>query len=260
MQVMSLDPGTTAPTCLLRAIPDVIETVGHPEFAGSLFGLARRFVGAEHLTAFVSTPTGEPRTLLAENVGPGDLAQSISKRYIARYWSLDPANEIVIDDHDGRHSWALRLQASDIPNAAYRSECYHSAGLAERFSLIQKRPQGTLRVNFYLGRKETFGDGVIEKLTDCASLLMASLWRHHEATNLVQGANIATTFRRRLEKVAPTLSGRELDVCALVATGVTSEGISLELGLGVNTVLTYRKRAYARLQISSQNELMRILM
>lgn len=37
-------------------------------------------------------------------------------------------------------------------------------------------------------------------------------------------------------------------------------GIALELGAGINIVLTYRKRAYARLGISSQNELMRILM
>jgi len=261
MQVLTLDPRLSAPPCLMRAIPDVIETVGHPEFAASLFGLARRFAGAEHLTAFMSTPTGQPRTVLAENVGPTDLAQTISQRYISRFWGLDPANEIMIDDvAAGTHSWALHLRASDIANVAYRSECYHSAGLAERFSLVQKRAQGTLRVNFYLGRKETFGEGVIEKLTECAPLLMASLWRHQEATATVAGTHMASTFRQRLQKVAPTLSARELDVCALVATGVTSEGISLELGVGVNTVLTYRKRAYSRLRISSQNELMRMLM
>lgn len=260
MQVLALNAGLSAPPCLMRAIPDVIESVGHPEFASSLFGLARRFAGAEHLTAFLSTPAGQPRTVLAENVGPTDLAQSISQRYLARFWGMDPANEIMIDDHAGTHSWALHLRASDISNVAYRSECYHSAGLVERFSLVQKRAQGTLRVNFYLGRKETFGEGLIEKLTECAPLLMASLWRHQEATATVEGPCIARTFRERLQKVAPSLSARELDVCSLVATGVTSEGISLELGVGVNTVLTYRKRAYSRLRISSQNELMRMLM
>ncbi|WP_332686369.1 helix-turn-helix domain-containing protein [Bosea sp. (in: a-proteobacteria)] len=260
MQLLSLEAGSVAPACLSRAIAEVIESVGHPEFDASLFALAHRFAGAEHLTAFLSAPGAQPRTLLAENAGPGERARSIAKRYIARYWHLDPANEIVIDDHDGRHSWALRLKAGDIPNMSYRSECYLSAGLSERFSLIQKRPAGTLRVNFYCGRKESFSDGVIAKLTDCAPLLMAALWRHNEAVSPVAGADMASAFRSRLEKVAPTLSGRELDVCALVATGVTSEGIALELGVGVNTVLTYRKRAYARLSISSQNELMRILM
>jgi len=56
------------------------------------------------------------------------------------------------------------------------------------------------------------------------------------------------------------LSDRERQVCALIALGVTSEGIGLRLAIGLNTVLTYRKRAYARLGISSQNELMRRVM
>jgi len=33
----------------------------------------------------------------------------------------------------------------------------------------------------------------------------------------------------------------------------------LSLGLSINTVLTYRKRAYSRLGISTQNELVRLL-
>lgn len=74
------------------------------------------------------------------------------------------------------------------------------------------------------------------------------------------GRGAARDFHARLGKAAPGLSKRERDVCAGVAAGLTSEGIALELGVGINTVLTYCKRAYARLGISSQNELMRILM
>ena len=42
--------------------------------------------------------------------------------------------------------------------------------------------------------------------------------------------------------------------------GMTSEAIGLKLGISVNTVLTYRKRAYGRLRISCQNELMRLVL
>ena len=88
---------------------------------------------------------------------------------------------------------------------------------------------------------------------------MAALWRHYEAEEPARDGTLPA-FRARLAAVAPSLSARERDVCALIASGLTSEGIALELGVGINTVLTYRKRAYARLGISSQNELMRILM
>jgi LuxR family transcriptional regulator, activator of tox operons len=46
----------------------------------------------------------------------------------------------------------------------------------------------------------------------------------------------------------------------MIARGMTSEGIGLQLKIGLNTVHAYRKRAYMRLNISSQNELMRLIL
>jgi DNA-binding CsgD family transcriptional regulator len=66
--------------------------------------------------------------------------------------------------------------------------------------------------------------------------------------------------RERLRSVAPLLSPREVEVCIRIMLGVTSEGIGIDLGISRNTVLTYRKRAYARLNISSQNQLFRLVM
>ena len=65
---------------------------------------------------------------------------------------------------------------------------------------------------------------------------------------------------RRLRQVMPHLTRRELDVCVGIMQGKSSEAIALALGISVNTVLTYRKRAYARLGISSHNELMRLVL
>jgi DNA-binding CsgD family transcriptional regulator len=65
---------------------------------------------------------------------------------------------------------------------------------------------------------------------------------------------------QRLAQLCPALSGREREVLAWSAIGLTSEGIALQLNIGLNTVQTYRKRAYRRLSISSQNELMHRLM
>ncbi len=259
MQLTAIGPAAPARD-MLSAMPDVIESVGRREFAPSLFALTRRFTGTENLTAFVATPDGQVHTLLAEDKGPSETALCVAKRYVARHWNADPANAIVIDEHDSHHCWALKLRSSDITNPAYRNDCYVAVGLSERFSLIQKRPAGSLRVSVYRGRRESFSDDAVTKLTDCAPLLLAALWRHYASTGPGESRNAAPYFRTRLEKAAPSLSGRELDVCSMVAAGVTSEGIALELGVGINTVLTYRKRAYVRLGISSQNELMRMLM
>ncbi|MTJ84214.1 MAG: helix-turn-helix transcriptional regulator [Telmatospirillum sp.] len=66
-------------------------------------------------------------------------------------------------------------------------------------------------------------------------------------------------FRRRLFALDRGLTRRELDVCARSLLGMTAEGIALDLDIKKSSVLTYRKRAYARLGISSQTQLFRLL-
>jgi DNA-binding CsgD family transcriptional regulator len=41
-------------------------------------------------------------------------------------------------------------------------------------------------------------------------------------------------------------------------SGLSSEAISADLGISLHSTLTYRKRAYEKLDISSQNELFAI--
>ena len=47
----------------------------------------------------------------------------------------------------------------------------------------------------------------------------------------------------------------EAEICAMIVIGHTTQGISLDLGISKNTVITHRRRAYDKLGISSQNEL-----
>jgi DNA-binding CsgD family transcriptional regulator len=56
------------------------------------------------------------------------------------------------------------------------------------------------------------------------------------------------------------LTARERDVCANILLGFSSEAIACELAISLNSVLTYRRRAYQRLGITSQNELFSIVM
>ena len=54
------------------------------------------------------------------------------------------------------------------------------------------------------------------------------------------------------------LTAREKDVCRRILDGFSSEAIAGELGIALNSVFTYRKRAYEKLGIASQNELFAI--
>ena len=57
-----------------------------------------------------------------------------------------------------------------------------------------------------------------------------------------------------------SLTPREQDVCRRILAGYSSEAISQALGISLHSTLTYRKRAYERLGISSQSELFAIVL
>jgi len=95
---------------------------------------------------------------------------------------------------------------------------------------------------------------------DALAPLLAALAARHVATLGMQlrsrdrGDRI-DAFSARLHAISGSLTPREREVLARVMLGMTSQGIALDLGVGLNTVLTYRKRAYARLGVTGQAEL-----
>jgi DNA-binding CsgD family transcriptional regulator len=63
------------------------------------------------------------------------------------------------------------------------------------------------------------------------------------------------TIELRLRSMLPALTARETAICARTVAGMTAEGIALELGIKRSSVLTYRRRAYERLNISTALQL-----
>jgi DNA-binding CsgD family transcriptional regulator len=86
------------------------------------------------------------------------------------------------------------------------------------------------------------------------------LWKKEpEPAAAMHYSACADEFHRKLYALNAGLTRRELSVCALALVGMTIEGSALELNVKKSTIITYRKRAYERLGISSLNELFSIL-
>lgn len=241
-------------------VVSLIEDVGRPTFPPHLFRLVHDAIGCEHISAFASDGRQRPRIVLAENTGEARLASSVAQKYIAHYWRLDPANRVLDSADPPGGSWGLRIAASDITDSIYRGHCYTAVGLGHRLSISQFRNGKNYRLNVYGRRTRPFSESVTHKIFDAADLLMALVRRHDADSGGDEPKLTASTFQQRLINAGPKLSKRELEVLVLIARGLSSHGIALELGVSINTVLTYRKRAYTRLNISTQNELMRLLL
>lgn len=237
----------------------LVDSIGRSEFSAELFRLAHEAMSCRHVTAFALEGGRPPRVVLAENTGETRVAFSLAQKYVTRYWRLDPADRVFSQGGAKHEFWSVRSSASDITDSIYRDHCYGSVGLDHRLSIAHQHREQIYRLNFYCARGRAFDDDAASGILGSAELLMALIRRHDAESKLLPDL-ASETFAERLGALAPGLRGRELEVTALIASGFSSRDIALEIGISINTVLTYRKRAYARLGISTQNDLMQLLL
>lgn len=239
-------------------LAELIDHLGTPSFPSLLFRSTYEWVRADHLTAFAIQPGEPPRPIFAENVGSKPVAREVADRYCRDYWRHDLANHALAHasiTSPGR--WIVHTTASEIAHSEYRVCCYTAISLDTRVSLSDTQGGQILRINFYRTHGNPFSKEETTRIGEAAHLLLALVRRHADQSSL---SRKKVDCYERLAATAPSLTRREAQVCAGIIRGLTSEGIALELGIGLNSVLTYKKRAYARLRISSQNQLMRLVL
>lgn len=260
MQLHEFPSVSARPDPLRARIGRLIETVGTPKFEDEMFYLVHKAIDCEHLTAFAVSDSGPAEMLFAANAGRLPVARTLAQKYLSHYWMLDPANAIELDPEDDTHV-AFSILPGDISDGSYRHDCYTSVRLRDRFTVMRRHGERSVRLNFYRGAGSApFEAQAIDCITGSADLLISLLMKHAADKVPESGETAPKVLRDRLHLLEPNMPKRETEVCTAITLGMTSEAIALHLGISVNTVLTYRKRAYARLGISCQNELLRLVL
>lgn len=252
---------------LRRDLGALIGSVGSPAFEDILFRCAREITGCEHLTAFALDEAGQPKLLLAMNAGDPHVARITGEAYVSRYWHMDPANRLC-EAPPALAGVLARARDEEVRLAPFRRRCYNAndwsrsgAKLFDRLSIIRRFQREIVKISFHRAQKAgPFGDREVAGVAASSDVLVALVLRHGRSAAPAANADSLAFYVRAVAAQVPSLSRREIEVCAGIVLGMTSEGIASTLGVSLNTVRTYRKRAYARLCISSQNELMKLVM
>jgi LuxR family transcriptional regulator, activator of tox operons len=143
----------------------------------------------------------------------------------------------------------------------YRRDCFDIPQIGDRLTLVFWENQTLLRMSFYRYRQRySFGPSETERLRNAWRLFQQAAKRHFSLSNNLgvdpsTGRPSLKLMSERLLNMSRGLSEREIEVCSRILVGLTAEGISFDLGIGLTSVITYRKRAYAKLGISSHSEL-----
>jgi DNA-binding CsgD family transcriptional regulator len=252
---------------LCDGLDALIENVATPRFNEQLLRVAQSIVGSTHIAAFSITPEGPPQIVLTADRGPASLAYSASNVFVNRFWTQDPVNRMDFTNDDLERGVVVKVPVNEFQRIPYRRDCYSVNGwssggikLIERLTLLRQHHGRIIRIDFYRSRDGgAYRARDVKKASVCAELLLALVARHALGTMAPPMINSGPTLEKLVRRIAPDLSQREVQVCAGITLGMSSEAIASSLGIGINTVLTYRKRAYARLRISSHNELLRMV-
>jgi DNA-binding CsgD family transcriptional regulator len=240
----------------LAVLCSPIREIGSSRFARALLEATTEIAKTSHLTVLKGVGSGQPEMMLSASWGFDDRASEAGQHYLDRHWEKDPLRMFEQADQINDQRLFL-LDSSQIRDGSYRQDCYRAMGVLQRLSLLVPTPGHILQLNlFRLGKAGPFRESELQALSALAPYFASLLVRHGRD----QGTHWSKTdLEARLRGAAPILTEREINVCARILFGLTSEGIGLDLDISKNTVLTHRRRAYSKLSITSQSELFRIL-
>ncbi len=246
--------GTQRPTD--GAIKLILD-VGKPGFDAAYSSYLRECADISDYMIASYRPGGntEPQLLMSSS-------PELSTLYRAAFYKQDPNRPVMLDQpKDGMVFHFPSLLDSTHYSSIYRRAVFQSSGIIDKFGMASWNNGICYYINYYRMHGETpFSNRDRRQLIEVSELLSNLVTRHFEVRQ--EQAPPSTVFcEPNLEQIVRELSPqsplteREAQVCTLILTGCSSEAIALRLGIAVSSVLTYRRRAYERLSIVSQNEL-----
>lgn len=239
---------------MLARLDRLTRAIGDDGFGRQLLASISALTAADHVMAFAYSSNQPPRVVV--NVGTlNDAAAARSATgFASSLYLLDPNYAQLRQTTEGSTSW-FPFNAAKAGDH-FQEVFYDAAGISDVIAYANRQND----VLFYLlalrGGAQSFADGQRWLLRQLGEVIIANVHKHFAYMYAIKGQNQFVIDRVLAE--APTFSAltpRERRVCLGILTGYTSESIGINLEISVNSVLTYRKRLYDKLDISSQNEL-----
>lgn len=249
----------------LAGITVVLGTVGRAEFSEALFSFLNEFLLIDHFAVFTYTEEQGAEHLFTRSIMPVDEAEGLARDYVNEYHQRDPHFERARTEENRDNACAVHPGLDDEYDADYRQHFFIQHDLVDKVSVTREVDGAFLYCNFYrIGESGQFSAEERRQFEPVLPLVTNLIACHCKLLRL-QGtgeppqANSARSLVHSVisRKVAPfdRLTGRESEVCERILLGFTSTGISLDLGIAQSSVNTYRRRAYEKLAIATQNEL-----
>jgi DNA-binding CsgD family transcriptional regulator len=238
----------------------VVEGIGTERFGTALAEFLRPLSGVDHCTVFQLAGNAVDVVALSSCDPHHPMTLMVEHFVREEIWRKDPvfskARTLLATT-----SRLIRLDVNDINDRAYlrlRTLNYPQAG--DGIVVCGRRDNADFCLSVVRDiPNQPFGPEATEQLSAVADTLISAIAKHVSVLTHRPNVKLALTDLSEIEKCLITRSDlrrREVEVCARIIVGLSAAGISLDLGVGEETVKTYRKRAYGRLNIGCERELL----
>lgn len=251
----------------ISLVSQCIDTIGTEEFSDSLVSAFKSITDFDYLVCFAYHENEMP-VCLYHTFTPAKRVVFVDD-YLKGPYLLDPFFKAC-----GRKVDAGLYRLRDIaPDRFYQSEYYRSyyvqTGLAEEICYAIYLPKGLALMISLMRSKNSLRFSAREfRLLASVAPIVSSLAQRHwqdahtrfedEHSNL-QSVENRTIIENTVNALfSPRITPRETQVVAQVLEGHSSDSIANRLGISVGTVRIHRRNVYAKLNISSQQELFSI--
>ena len=245
----------------LEGLTALTQAAGSAAFEQTLFKFMNKLLPVDHCAVFTYGPRAGAGHLFTTSRMDEAASQALAEDYVGGYFERDP-NFPKIQALAQGGGEPLRMDRDEAYDASYRQRFFERTELVDKASTIASTAEASVYCNFYrMARSGPYTGDEWQQLGRVLPLitsLIALHYRLNPKSGSDEEASPQSLVHSVINMAAPPfdrLTSRERDVCARILLGFTSEAIALDLGIAATSVVTYRKRAYAKLGIVAQNEL-----
>jgi DNA-binding CsgD family transcriptional regulator len=244
------------------SLGQLISSISTPLFGETLMRSVHTTVGGDFCLVVKLKPGNTPECLFTGGGIPRQLERMMVRDYLSRFYRDDPALNRMCETPETSDAVVRPFDTPSDYTMSYRKRFFIAAGVSDKISTGAWHKDCLIYSSFYkLEPSRPFYDAEIDALSLVGPALSAAIFKHGN-THGSECEDLSHSRRGRCVEetgmgTSPfaNLTERERTVCNYIVEGCTSEAISLRLDISINSVLCYRKRAYAKLGISSVNEL-----
>ncbi|MBB6523382.1 helix-turn-helix transcriptional regulator [Pseudoteredinibacter isoporae] len=233
----------------------LIGSLGSDDFSQQFYDFWVRLLLLDQCTAWELKPGQAPRTLVSARPNDPELIKRLCDLYSESMYQGDEQLQQLKSSDNGI---VAQISTQTMDQGQYRRLFFEEADLQEKLFILSQCGESSYYINLYRCQgRDAFSQAELQRCQQAAPYATALLDKHQQLlpednSNIkLQQDKLEEFFRHHPAGLSP----REASTCSLIVTGHSNEAIALKLEVSINTARTFRRRAYEKLQLSTQAEL-----